>query len=242
MRGFFFSWSHDRAIRATDDRDEVAARLGGRARLRDPESGARAERGDRHWYLLEMLPYPRARHAHGARPELHDGGRRHPLPPPQRLDACCARWAGTRSACPRRTPRSARAAIRARSPSATSRRSAPDAADGLGDRLVARGLHAPAGLLPLDAVAVPALLRARPRLPQGGAGQLVPERPDRARERVGRRRPLRALRRRGREAEHDAVVLPDHGLRGRAARRTTLLEGGEWPERMKTMQRNWIGR
>ena len=73
-------------------------------------------------------------------------------------------------------------------------------------------------LLPLDAVAVPAVLRARPGLPQGGAGQLVPERPDRRRERVRRRRPLRALRRRGRAAEHDAVVLQDHGLRGRAAR------------------------
>ena len=32
-------------------------------------------------------------------------------------------------------------------------------------------------------------------LPQGGAGQLVPERPDGDRERVRRRRPLRALRR-----------------------------------------------
>ena len=37
------------------------------------------------------------------------------------------------------------------------------------------------GLLPLDAVALPALLRARPRLPQGGAGQVVPEGPDRPR-------------------------------------------------------------
>jgi hypothetical protein len=56
----------------------------------------------------------------------------------------------------------------------------------------------PTRLLPLDAVALPALLRAGPRLPQGGAGQVVPERPDRARERAGDRRPLRALRRRGR--------------------------------------------
>ena len=44
------------------------------------------------------------------------------------------------------------------------------------------------------------LLRGRARLPQGGAGQVVPERPDRARERAGDRRPLRALRRRGRGA------------------------------------------
>ena len=49
-------------------------------------------------------------------------------------------------------------------------------------------------LLPLDAVALPALPGARARISQGGAGQVVPERPDRARERAGDRRPLRALR------------------------------------------------
>ena len=58
-----------------------------------------------------------------------------------------------------------------------------------------------------------------PRVPQGGAGQLVPQRPDRARERAGRRRALRALRRRGRGAQARAVVLPDHRVRRRAARR-----------------------
>ena len=94
----------------------------------------------------------------------------------------------------------------------------PDEAARLGDRLGPRGLRAPADLLPLDAVAVPAVRRARPRLPQGGAGQLVSERPDRGRERVRRRRPLRALRRRGRAAEHDAVVLQDDRVRRRAAR------------------------
>ena len=76
-----------------------------------------------------------------------------------------------------------------------------------------------ARLLPLDAVALPQVLRAGPRLPQGGAGQLVPERPDRARERAGDRRPLRALRRRGRAQEPRAVVLPDHGVRRPPARR-----------------------
>ena len=94
-----------------------------------------------------------------------------------------------------------------------------DAAHGLGDRLGPRDLDARARLLPLDAMALPPLLRARPRLSQGGTGQLVPGRPDGARERAGDRRPLRALRRRGRGQEPDPVVLQDHRLRGRAARR-----------------------
>ena len=92
-----------------------------------------------------------------------------------------------------------------------------DEAARLGDRLGPRGRRARAGLLPLDAVAVPALLRARARLPQGGAGELVPARPDRGRERVRDRRPLRALRHAGRAAEPRAVVLQDHRLRRRAA-------------------------
>ena len=44
------------------------------------------------------------------------------------------------------------------------------------DRLDARVRHPRAALLPLDAVALPAPVRARPRLPQGGGGQLVSER------------------------------------------------------------------
>ena len=50
-------------------------------------------------------------------------------------------------------------------------------------------------------------------------GQVVPEGPDRARERAGDRRPLRAVRHRGRGEEPDAVVLQDHRLRRPAARR-----------------------
>ena len=50
------------------------------------------------------------------------------------------------------------------------------------------------GVLPLDAVAVQALLRARPGLPQELPGQLVPQGPDRAGQRTGRQRRLRTLR------------------------------------------------
>ena len=53
------------------------------------------------------------------------------------------------------------------------------------DRLDARVRHARAALLPLDAVAVPQAARARARLPQGGGRQVVPERPDGARQRAG---------------------------------------------------------
>ena len=55
-------------------------------------------------------------------------------------------------------------------------------------------------------------------VPQREPGQLVPERPDRAGQRAGRRRPLRALRRRGRQEEAHAVVFPHHRLRRPAAR------------------------
>ena len=69
-----------------------------------------------------------------------------------------------------------------------------DEAHGLVDRLVARALDGRARVLPLDAVDLPAAVRARPRLQARVAGQLVPGRPDGARQRAGHRRPLRALR------------------------------------------------
>ena len=75
------------------------------------------------------------------------------------------------------------------------------------------------GVLPLDAVDLPAPVRGGPGLPQERRRQLVPERPDRARQRAGDRRALRALRRRGRGAHARAVVLQDHRLRRAAAGR-----------------------
>ena len=54
-------------------------------------------------------------------------------------------------------------------------------------RLVAPAAHQRPGVLPVDAVAVPALPRAGAGLPQVLAGQLVPERPDGAGQRAGHR-------------------------------------------------------
>ena len=87
------------------------------------------------------------------------------------------------------------------------------------DRLDPRDRHPPALLLPLDPVDLPEALRARPRPPARGARALVPEGPDRSRQRAGDRRPLRALRDPGRAPAARAVVLPDHRVRPAAARR-----------------------
>ena len=56
--------------------------------------------------------------------------------------------------------------------------------------------HLGPGVLPLDPVAVHPLLRKGPGLPQEPPGELVPEGPDRAGQRAGRQRRLRALRHR----------------------------------------------
>ena len=89
-------------------------------------------------------------------------------------------------------------------------------------RLGARALNARALLLPLDPVDLPPAPGARPRVPRRGPVQLVPRRPDRARERAGDRRPLRALRHPGRGPPARAVVLPDHRLRRPPPRRPRL--------------------
>ena len=68
-------------------------------------------------------------------------------------------------------------------------------------------------------MALPEVPRGRPRLPKGRGRQLVPERPDRACERAGEGRPLRALRCRGRGAQARRVVLPHHRVRRSPARR-----------------------
>ena len=87
-------------------------------------------------------------------------------------------------------------------------------ADGRDDRLVARGRHLHPGVLPLESVDLPEDAGARSRLPREGPGLVVPERPDRARERAGAgRQHLRTLRRRGLQARSGAMVFPDHRLR-----------------------------
>ena len=92
-------------------------------------------------------------------------------------------------------------------------------ADGLLVRLDAAAPQQRPRVLPLDAVAVPEALRDGAGLPEERAGQLVPERPDRAGERAGDQRRLRTVRHRGGPQGPHAVVLQDHRLRATAPRR-----------------------
>ena len=197
----------------------MAGRLGRRARVRgrEPDAGRPAARAA----LLHArdAPVPVRRAAHGARPQLHAGRRRHALPPPQRLHRPAADGLRlVRSAGRERRDQGRRPPARDHRAEHRRDREA-DAPHGLGDRLGSRGLRPRAVVLPLDAVAVPEVLRARARLPARGAGQVVPARPDRPLERARGRRSLLALRHDRRDAEHGAVVLPDHRVRRRADRR-----------------------
>ena len=108
-------------------------------------------------------------------------------------------------------------------------------------RLGARNRDLPARLLPLEPVGVPEDARARSRVPQALERQLVPELQHRARQRAGHRRRVLALR-------HDGRRLASSSS-GSSGSRTTPTSCStatkaltEWPEKVLTMQRNWIGR
>ena len=95
----------------------------------------------------------------------------------------------------------------------------PAQEDGLRLRLVPRGQLLPARLLQVEPVDLPEDVRARPGLPQGQLGQLVPPVPDRPGQRTGRRRGLLAVRHAGHAEEDGAVVPQDHRLRRGASLR-----------------------
>ena len=197
----------------------MAGDLGRRGGVQRPEPGPGLGRRPPVDLRPRDAAVPVGRAPHGARLQLHARRRLHAHPAPAGLHGPAAD--GLRRVRPELRERGDQGGR----PPARDHESQhrgdppPDEADGVGDRLVARGLDRRARVLPLDAVALPPVLRARARVPPRGARQVVPEGPDRARERAGDRRPLRALRHRGRVEEPDAVVLQDHRLRRPAARR-----------------------
>ena len=98
-------------------------------------------------------------------------------------------------------------------------------------RLGPRVQHLRPRVLPLEPVVLPADVRAGPGLPQGQHRQLVPQRPDRAGQRAGGRRAVRALRHAGHQEEADAVVPAHHRLRRPAARRHAPTSRARGPRR-----------
>ena len=195
----------------------MAGGLGGRTGLLRPQPRARGRAGAEVLHARDA-PVSLGDAAHGARPQLHARGRRHALPPANGLGRPAPDGLGlvraARRECGDPRGRPSEGDRRAEHRAHPQR----DAPAGLGDRLGPGGRGSRAGVLPLDPVAVPEVLRGRACVSQGGARQLVPEGPDRRRQRVRDRRQVRALRHARRREEHGAVVLPDHGLRGPAAR------------------------
>ncbi len=97
-------------------------------------------------------------------------------------------------------------------------------------RLATRAEHHGSQVLQVDPVDLPPAPEGGEGLQEVGGGQLVPARQDRAGQRAGHQRPVRALRHGGGAADAGAVVLPDHRLRRR----------GCWP--IWTTRRRWTGR
>jgi leucyl-tRNA synthetase len=105
-------------------------------------------------------------------------------------------------------------------------------------RLGARGRKLRAGILQMDRMVLQAVLRKRPGLSRRGNGELVADAANRAGQRAGHRRQRRTHRPAGHPEDDDAVVLPLSPL----CRRNAELQHIDWPEPIKIMQTNWIGR
>ena len=98
-------------------------------------------------------------------------------------------------------------------------------------------------VLQVDPVDLPAAVQGGEGLQEGGRGQLVPQGQDRAGQRAGHQRPLRAVRHAGR-----AAARSSSGSSGSPTTRERLLADlddkskMDWSDTTTTAQRNWIGR
>ncbi len=115
----------------------------------------------------------------------------------------------------------------------------PDEAHGLVDRLDARALDGRSRVLPLDAVDLPAAVRGGPGLPQERAVKWCPnDQTVLANEQVIDGHCERC----GAEVEARTLEQWFFKITAYADRLLDDLAAVHWPERVVTMQRNWIGR
>ena len=147
----------------SDHRAQVAALLGGARRpsARDGTPGPPEDLRPRH------VPVPVGRRPARRPPRgLHRDRHRRALQADARASTCCTRWAGTPSACPPSSTRSRPATH----PRVTTQQNIdnvppPDQDARLQLRLGPRGRHHRSRLLQVDAVDLPAAVRARPGVP-----------------------------------------------------------------------------
>ena len=205
----------DRALRPDDDRAALAGALGRARAVSDGPLRHRAAQV----LPADDVPVSLGRHPH--RPLVHHHADRRDRPLPS--DARRERVPADRLRCVR-TPGRERRDQEQHQPARLDdvehrQHAAPAADDGRDVRLGGGGRHRRSRLLPLEPVVLPPVPEGRPRLPPDLAGRLVPQRRDpRPGAGRGRRPPLLALRREGREARPGPVVPQGHQVRRRASR------------------------
>ena len=191
-------------------------------------------------YVLEMLPYPSGE-PHIGHLKVYSRRRRgRALPPPQRPPRAATRWATTRSGCPPRTTRSRPASTRAtrrtrRSPSSRSS-FASGASRSTGRASSARTSRAStAGRSGSSSSSSSAASPTRRRRRSTGTRSRRPCSPT-SRSRTA------AASGRGALVEVRQLTQWFFRITDYADRLLEDLATIEWPEHVKIMQRNWIGR
>ena len=183
---------------------------------------------------------PERRAAHRPPEELLGRRRGRALPPPHAAAACCTRWATTRSACRPRTTRSRPASTRASRPTRRSPPSSSSSASGA-SRSTGRASSAPTSRATTagrsgsscssSSAASPTARRPRSTGARTTQTVLANEQVIDGRcERCGTLVEVRQL-------EQWFFRITDY-----ADRLLDDLDTIDWPEHVKTMQRNWIGR
>ena len=166
-----------------------------------------------------MFPYPSGPHPYGPRAQLHDGRRGGAG---EAGDGFC-RAASDGLGRLRHAGRERRHGAQGPSRGVDLRKHRRDEKaaqiDGAVARLEPRDRDLRPGLLQASAENVPRFFVRRPGRAQAVESELGSGRPDRARQRAGDRRPRLALRRAGRAARTDAMVLRHHQIRRTPARR-----------------------